>query len=56
MTLQDAFEAYLADVRARNLSSSSIRGYGLLFRALKRFAAARGVRLLGEVDADFLRA
>ena len=55
MTLQDAFEAYLADVRARNLSSSSVRGYRSLFRALKPFAEARGIGLIGDVDAGFLR-
>ena len=56
MKLVDACEAYLADVRARNLSSSSIRAYRSLFRALQRFAATRGVRLLAEADAGFLRA
>ena len=56
MTLQDAFEAYLADVRARNLSSSSVRGYRSLFRALEPFAAAQGVQLIREVDAGLLLA
>ena len=56
MTLQDGFEAYLADVRARNLSSSSVRGYKSLFGALERFATARGVRLITEVNASLLLA
>ena len=55
MTLEEACEAYLEDVRARNLSSSSVRGYRSLFRALNRFATARGVRQIGEADTDFLR-
>lgn len=56
MTLQEAFEAYLADVQARNLSSSSVRGYRSLFRTLERFTESRGVRSIGEVDAGLLRA
>ena len=55
MTLANAFEAYLADVRARHLSDSSTRVYKIPFRALKRFATGRRVSMITEVDEALLR-
>ena len=55
MTLEEACDAYLSDVRARNLSGSSIRGYGVLFRKLGRFAAEQGLVNIDEIDAASLR-
>ena len=42
MTLADAFEAYLADMRARNLIESTIRDYRGLFRSRGDYAGNRG--------------
>ena len=55
MTLADAFEAYLADVRARNLSRSTQRDYRALFRALEEFAGDGGATLLTDIDEPLLR-
>ena len=54
MTLADAFEAYLADVRARNVSRSTQRGYRALFRALAEFAGDGGGTLLTDIDEPLL--
>ena len=54
MTLAVACEAYLADVRARNLSRSTQRDYRALFRALEEFAGDGGATLLTDIDEPLL--
>ena len=55
MTLQDAFEAYLRDMEARNLRQSTRDGYKSLFRQLAAFAEAEGLESVRSVGTGELR-
>jgi site-specific recombinase XerD len=48
--IAEAWEDFLADVNARNLSSGTVRKYELLRRQLEAFAQGRGFRFLNELD------
>ena len=55
MTIANACDAYLRDVKARNLCGSTLEGYASLFRQLKAFAREAGLEMMGGIDADSVR-
>jgi site-specific recombinase XerD len=46
---------FLCDAEARNLHDRTVYKYRLLFRHLKTFAEAQGIRFLKELDTSMLR-
>jgi integrase/recombinase XerD len=54
-TLIQATEEFLSDAEARNLHDRTVYKYRLLFRHLKTFAEAQGIRFLKELDTSMLR-
>src|SRR5206468_4077397 len=55
LTVEAAFDKYLADAESRQLGPAAIYKYRLLARQMKAFAADRGVRYLEEFDLELLR-
>ncbi len=55
MRVDEACEAYLRDLEARNLSRSTCEGYRSLFRKLQAFAAQEGIESLGDLNRAALR-
>ncbi len=55
MTLAAAAQAYLDEIRQRELSESSQCGYRCLLRSLQAFADKRGLADLRQIDTDILR-
>jgi integrase/recombinase XerD len=56
ITVGQAWQDFLSDMEARNLSVSTVRKYKLLSRTIQDFAARRGLRFLVQVDLVTLRA
>jgi integrase/recombinase XerD len=54
VTLQDAGERYLTDVKARQLNEATVYKYRLLFKQIGDFAARYGIRYLKELDLQTL--
>jgi len=54
ISLESAWESFLAQVKMRKLSPASIYKYDLLRRRMLDFAQKRGLRLLKEFDLDTL--
>jgi integrase/recombinase XerD len=54
MTVNQACENFLADVKSRGLSASTIYKYELLFVRIKDFIARKGFRYLTELDLPAL--
>src|SRR5712692_6970583 len=55
VTLEEAWQGFLADIAARNLHISTLRKYRLLSRAMLEFAVRRGLRFLRQFDLAKLR-
>lgn len=55
VTITDATEGFVKDAKARGLRPPSIYKYELLFKQLKAFGEARGLRYISECDLDTLR-
>ena len=55
MKLREACDAFLRDVRARNLSESTLNGYQSLFRQLLAFAASESVEDISDLDRARIR-
>jgi integrase/recombinase XerD len=55
VTIEKACTEFLADAEARELSRPSIYKYQLLFRGLRAFTDARGLRFMSELDLSALR-
>jgi integrase len=54
-TIAEAGEKFIADGgRGRRLADATVKKYELLFSRLDSFAAARGIKFLGELDVDAL--
>jgi len=56
VTVREACDAYLRDIKARNLSKGSRAGYQSVFRKLQAFAAAAGVARIDALDRKAIRA
>ncbi len=54
VTVADACESFLADLRSRGLAEQTIYKYDLLFRRLKDFTIRGGYEFLGSLDLDAL--
>ena len=54
MTVGEACEAYLREMRTRGLRRSTVAGYRSLFRALRAHATANGVETLRAFDRGAL--
>src|SRR5579872_3775091 len=54
-TIEQACNAYLADAKARELREPTLYKYRLLFRHLKEFATAQGLRYVSELDVEMVR-
>lgn len=55
ITVREAWEKFIADAEARNLSASTVRKYKLLSRTMQEFATRRGIRFLVEIELPVLR-
>jgi integrase/recombinase XerD len=55
ITVEHAWQSFLADLEARNLSKSTIRKYRLLSRTMQEYAAQHGMRFLKQLDLIALR-
>ena len=55
MTIEDACESDLRELRARNLSGSTLQGYSCLFRHLQAHCRTVGVTSLDAVDRAMMR-
>ena len=55
ITLEEAWKAFLADLVARNLQSSTIRKYRLLAREMQELGSRNGHRLMTHFDSTVLR-
>jgi integrase/recombinase XerD len=55
LTIEAAFEKYLADAESRQLGPSAIYKRALIARQMKAFAADRGIRFFEQFDLDLLR-
>jgi integrase len=55
ITVEQAWQRFLADLEARNLSKSTIRKYRLLSRTMQEYAIQHGFRFLKQVDLVTLR-
>lgn len=55
VTIERAWQEFLADAKARNLREPSLYKYRLLSRQMASFATDRGIRFLREVDLPSLR-
>jgi site-specific recombinase XerD len=49
-TVENAIEAFLTNLRTRNLAASTIRGYSSFMRGVQRFADRKGIRVLSQFD------
>ncbi len=56
ISVDQAWESFLAQARARKLSPATIYKYDLLRRQMLAFAERRGLRLIGEFNLDVLEA
>src|SRR5882762_3398483 len=54
ISLEHAWEHFLAQAKARKLRPATIYKYDLLRRRMRDFAQRRGLRLLKEFDLDVL--
>jgi site-specific recombinase XerD len=54
ITIKQAGENFLSDVKARSLSDCTIYKYKLLFRRIEEFARRNGLRYLKELDLQTL--
>jgi integrase/recombinase XerD len=52
VTVEQAWQKFIADLEARKLHESTIRKYRLLSRQMKDYAALEGLRFLKELDID----
>lgn len=55
LSVTDAFQQFIEDAEARNLSPATIYKYRLLFRDLKVFTEGAGLRFLEELDLAAVR-
>lgn len=55
ITVEQAWQSFLADLEARNLSKSTIRKYRLLSRTMQEYSAQHGVLFLKQLDLMALR-
>lgn len=55
MTIEEACQGYLRELRARNLRKGTLQGYRYLFKRLQAFAAAEGVTSLEALDRGMMR-
>lgn len=55
MTVQEACEAYLRELEARNVRKSTLAGYRSLLKQLRTFALAHGIEGIGDVDGSAMR-
>ena len=56
MTIREACDAYLREIKARNLSKGSREGYESLFRNLQAFADGTGIARIDALDRAAIRA
>ena len=56
VTIAEAWQEFISDAEARNLSASTIRKYELLSRTMQQFMTSRGYRFLIQIDVPALRA
>lgn len=54
ITLEQAWQSFLADLEARNLHASTVRKYRLLCRRMSVFASQHGLRILKQFDMAML--
>lgn len=55
ITIQEAWQKFITDAEARNLSASTLRKYRLLSKTMQVFASHRGIRTLMQIELSCLR-